>query len=138
MDRVLTDQDITDLLEEEKPLPENWETRLRPRRKQGVQHEERQLEVESTGGKKFRLIARRNRQNTLDFSIILVYEDEEGRDYRLTRYNGKHPSRHTNKYEKRQGLPNESFDPDFHIHLATERYQLSGYAIDGYAETTDA
>ncbi len=27
---------------------------------------------------------------------------------------------------------------DFHIHKATERYQLGDYPIDGYAEVTDA
>ncbi len=53
------------------------------------------------------------------------------------RCNGLHPSRHTNRWEKERDLPNSSFNPAFHIHQATERYQIAGYAIDGYAETTE-
>lgn len=137
MARILTDQEIADLLGEKKPLPPNWGTRLRLRQKRGYQYEERQLDVTSEQGRNFRFVARRNRQNPLDFSIILVFEDDDGNDYRLTRYNGKHPSRHTNRWEKDMGEASHTFDPDFHIHRATERYQRDGYAIDGYAETTD-
>lgn len=50
---------------------------------------------------------------------------------RLLRYNGKHSSKHTNRIE-RSVIKN-----DFHIHMATERYQLQGFAIDGFAEPTD-
>lgn len=137
MARVLTDQEIADLLAESKPLPANWETRLRLRRKRSYQYEERLLDVVSDQGRKFRFIGRRSRQNPLDFSIILVFEDDDGSEYRLTRYNGKHPSRHTNRWEKERGQADHTFDQDFHIHRATERYQRDGYAIDGYAEPTD-
>ena len=44
---------------------------------------------------------------------------------RLRRYNGK-SHQHSNKIEK------ETFY-DFHIHQATERYQVSGFDEDGYA-----
>lgn len=138
MPRVLTDQEIEDLIREPKPLPANWQTRLRPRPKTRYQYDERQLEVVSEAGRHFRIIARRNRQNQLDFSIILFFEDADGSEYNLIRYNGKHSSRHTNRWEKYRGLPSSRFDPDFHIHRATERYQRDGYAIDGYAEVTGA
>lgn len=137
MPRVLTDREIDELIREPKPLPDNWPTLSRPRPKSRYQYDERQLEVGSTGGHRFRIIARRNRQNQLDFSVVLVFVDTDGTDYRLIRYNGVHPSRHTNRWEKQRDLPNSAFDPAFHIHRATERYQLAGYAIDGYAETTE-
>lgn len=138
MARVLDDQEIDALIRESKPLPSNWQARLRPRPKQRYQYEERDLQIEGQSGKQFRVIVRRNRQNPLDFSIILVFEDRDGTEYRLIRYNGAHPSRHTNKWEMERGLPNRRFGPTFHIHRATERYQLAGFAIDGYAEPTDS
>jgi hypothetical protein len=138
LQRLLTDAEIETLTEDPKRLPHNWRTRLRPRPKQRYQYDERDLAVQGESGNKFRVIARRNRQNLLDFSVILIFEDSDGTEYRLIRYNGVHPSRHTNKWEKEKGLPNSSFGPAFHIHRATERYQLAGYAIDGYAEPTDA
>jgi hypothetical protein len=136
--RVLSDQEIDTLIGEVKSLPANWQIRLRLRQKQHYQQEERELAVQSPAGNQFRLVARRNSQNQLDFSIILVFEDHDGTDYRLIRYNGIHPSRHTNRWEKERLLPNNKFDLRFHIHRATERYQMAGYAIDGYAEVTDA
>jgi hypothetical protein len=66
-----------------------------------------------------------------------MFQDAEGSEYRLRRYNGRHSSRHTNKWEKARDLPNSHFEPAFHTHLATERYQLASLKIDGYAEVTD-
>ena len=55
----------------------------------------------------------------------------------MIRYNGKHPSEHTNKLEKEQQYEEYKFGPAFHIHIATERYQESGYyPIDGFAFVT--
>jgi len=56
----------------------------------------------------------------------------------LIRCNGKHSSKHTNKWEKDKGQQDNTFGPAFHIHRATERYQESGYPIDGYATVTSA
>ena len=127
---TLTDTEIMDLLEEGKPLPEKYRDRLHPKRKSAYQHEERELKVDTPSGHSFRVIIRRNSLNILDFSIILSYYDETSNTWlRLVRYNGKHPSLHTNKIER------NSFH-DFHIHKATERYQLGDYPIDGYAEVT--
>jgi hypothetical protein len=75
--------------------------------------------------------------NPSDFSVILVFQEKDGTEFRLRRYNGKHPSEHTNKLEKARGDENPEFRNQFHIHMATERYQLDGYEIDGYAEVTD-
>ena len=59
-------------------------------------------------------------------------------EYRLTRFNGRHPSQHTNGLEKKAGNTCCSFRNRFHKHIATERYQLAeGFEIDHYAEVTD-
>ncbi len=134
--RILRDSEIVDLIAEVKPLPENWQNQFRLKEKGGFQYEERSIEVSGESGNLFRVTVRRNKVNAFDFSIILIFRDKDGKEYRLVRYNGRHPSPHTNKWEKEQGLPDYRFDPAFHIHRATERYQEAGYLIDGFAEVT--
>lgn len=137
MPRILTDEEIDSLIVEEKVLPENWGARLQLRLKKRMPFDERQFDIESSAGHKFTYIARRNSQNHLDFSIILRFQDEDGNEFRLTRYNGK-TARHTNRWEKYNGVDGHTFGPAFHIHRATERYQQDGFACDGFAEATDA
>lgn len=135
--RILTDEEIADLITEPKIVPTNWFLRLEPKDKTHYQHKEKEVEVEGSEGNLFRIILRQNKLNILDFSIILtVKEKDSTMEYILLRYNGKHPSQHTNRWEKEQGLSAHTFEPFFHIHRATQRYQESGYKIDGYAEVT--
>ena len=47
----------------------------------------------------------------------------------MRRYNGR-SHQHTNRIEGNTFY-------DFHIHIATERYQAAGYEEDHYAETTN-
>jgi len=136
MARTLTDDEIDDLVAESKSLPKNWTTRLRPRTKSNRQHAERDLGIQGEAGNQFRIIVRHNAINPLDFSIILTFKDTDGSEFVLRRYNGKHPSQHTNRLEKARGEPNSSFRNTFHIHKATQRYQEEGLPIDGYAEET--
>ena len=136
MPRTLTDDEIDSLVAESKPLPKNWTTCYRPRTKSNYRHAEKALEVKGEAGNHFRIIIRRNAINPLNFSIILTFKDKDGSEFRLRRYNGKHPSQHTNKLEKARGEPNSSFRNTFHIHKATQRYQEEGLKIDGYAEVT--
>ena len=136
MPRTLTDDEIDSLVAESKPLKKNWTTRLRPRTKSNRQHGERDMEVQGEAENKFRIIIRNNAINPLDFSVILTFKDEDGSEFVLRRYNGKHPSQHTNRLEKAHGEPNSSFRNTFHIHKATQRYQDEGLPIDGYAEET--
>ncbi len=137
MSRLLTDTEITALLAEPKPLPSNWSSRLTVREKAGQIHRQRELELQGDGEHQFRVVLRQNILNQLDFSIILIFVDADGTDYRLVRFNGRHPSQHTNKWEKRKGLSNWAFRNRFHIHKATERYQVDGLEVDGYAEVTE-
>ncbi len=136
MPRVLKDEEIAQLLIEEKPLPEGWEGKLVARAKQNGSFRQRELPVPGVSGRVFRVVIRQAINNADDFSIILVCQDADGTAHRLSRFNGRHPSDHTNKIEKREGKPNASFRNIYHIHRATERYQLAGLEIDGYAEPT--
>lgn len=134
--RILKDAEIAKLISEEKTLPDNWQSQFQLRDKSNFQHQERSIEVKGANGNSFRVILRRNKINIFDFSIILMFQDKDSKEYRLVRYNGKHPSEHTNKCEKEMGEKDCKFGPTFHIHRATERYQEAGYPIDGFAEVT--
>ena len=136
MPRTLTDDEIDNLVAESKSLKKGWTKRLQPYAKSNRQHTERDMEVEGEAENKFRIIIRKNAINLLDFSIILTFKDKDGSEFVLRRYNGKHPSQHTNRLEKARGEPNSSFRNTFHIHKATQRYQDEGLPIDGYAEET--
>jgi hypothetical protein len=79
------------------------------------------------------LILRQSLYNPLDFSIILAYRmPGTTAVFRLIRHNGKsHP--HSNCLERTPAFY------DFHIHRATERYQVPGcYKEDHFAEPTRA
>lgn len=124
----LSDSDITALLAETKPLPEDYQSRLQLRPKSG--HKERELDVTGAAGSDFQLIVRQSLINPLDFSVILGYlMPGSNALFRLRRYNGR-SHQHTNRIE------GNSFY-DFHIHTATERYQAAGYEEDHFAEPTD-
>jgi hypothetical protein len=128
MPDLLTDAEINSLIAEPKPLPDNFQERLRLRHKRG--HKEADLDLIGTNESRFRLILRQSIANHLDFSIILAYQPPQSNVFfRLRRYNGK-SHEHTNHLEK------ETFY-DFHIHYATQRYQEAGADEEVYATPTD-
>jgi hypothetical protein len=123
-----SDTEIVQLIQEPKPLPNNFESEYALKEKLG--HKEGQLTVDGTAGNKFIIILRLNTHNAMDFSAILgVYPKNTTQIFRLRRYNGK-SHEHTNYIEK------ETFY-DFHIHYATSRYQQIGGAEDTYAERSN-
>ena len=123
-----SDQEIALLVQERKPLPPDYRARIQLRNKSG--HKERELDLQGASGNRFRLILRQSSFNALDFSIILaVLPPNTNQVFRLRRYNGK-SHEHTNHME------GDTFY-DFHIHMATERYQELGTREDAYAEPTD-
>ncbi len=127
MPSQLSDSDILVLLAEPKPLPGDYQSRLQLRPKSG--HKERELDVIGAAGSDFQLIVRQSLFNPLDFSVILGYLMPGSNVlFRLRRYNGR-SHQHTNRIE------GDTFY-DFHIHIATERYQTAGCQEDHYAETT--
>ena len=128
---IFSDTEIAAFVIEHKPLPINWHAHLQPKHKRG--HDESELIVIGVARNEFHVILRKSRFNPLDFSVILgVRLPQSSRIFRLRRYNGK-SHEHTNKIE------GQTFY-DFHIHMATERYQRLGYREpreDAYAEVTD-
>lgn len=121
---VLSDIDIERLLAEPKALPADWEQKLALRQKRG--HKEAHLDLVGQDGSEFRLILRQSDENIFDFSAIIGYRPKGSHQLiRLCRCNGKH--QHTNVIER------ESFY-EFHVHIATERYQELGAAEEGYAQ----
>ncbi len=125
---TFTDTEIALLLQEPKPLGTDWRSRVELRPKRG--HRERDLEVLGTSRSEFRLILRQNTLNVLDFSLILAVQVPGSTHlFRLRRYNGK-SHEHTNLIEGTTFY-------DFHIHMATQRYQELGTREDAFAEPTD-
>lgn len=125
---MYSDAEIDALIREPKHLPDDWHARTKLKPKRG--HHERHLDVAGDGGSDFRLILRQNAINALDFSVILaVLVPQSSQVFRLRRYNGR-SHEHTNHIE------GDTFY-DFHIHYATERYQMLGAREDAYAEPAD-
>ncbi len=128
MAAIFSDQDISRMIRERKPLPDDYRTRIQTRPKLG--HKERELDIKGADGGEYRLILRQSIFNALDFSIVLAYRPPKSNQlFGLQRYNGK-SHEHTNAIE------GETFY-DFHIHQATERYQEIGANEDTYAKPTN-
>ena len=128
MAAIFSDQDISGLIQERKPLPNDYRTKVQVRPKLG--HKERELDIKGADGGDYRLILRQSIFNPLDFSIILAYRPPKSNQlFRLQRYNGK-SHEHTNPIE------GQTFY-DFHIHQATEKYQEMGAREDTFAKPTD-
>lgn len=123
----LTDRDIEALIAERKSVPADFRSRLVTRPKRG--HREAMANVTGADGSRFVVIVRESDFNPFDFSVILgVIVPRSEVVFRLRRYNGRSHV-HTNLIER------TSFR-DFHVHIATERYQQLGRDEESYAEQT--
>jgi len=123
----LTNDTIQELVSEKKSVPAGLTS---PHKGMTVRngHYQKSYEVICPSGNEFVIKLRQTVVNPLNFSVILGYRLPGSFSvFRLRRYNSKHI--HTNVLE------NEQFH-DFHIHLATERYQKAGFHEDAYAERT--
>jgi hypothetical protein len=124
---ILTDADIHTLIQEPKNIPEGLGTNLRMSERNN--HWNKEFEIKCDSPSRFVIKVRQSCVNPLNFSVVLGYMlPGSYRVFRLRRYNGK-SHMHTNTLEK------ESFY-DFHIHAATERYQIPGFNEDHFAERT--
>ncbi|GBF81084.1 hypothetical protein [Aphanothece sacrum] len=126
-----SDNEIDDLINETKKLSLDWKSKIKLNLSQKGASREGGFEIVGENQNRFRVILRQSRFNDLDFSIILgVYPQGSNKPFRLKRYDGK-SHEHTNTIER------ETFY-DFHIHTATERYQVYGNGEeDKYAQPTD-
>jgi hypothetical protein len=128
MEEYIDDAEIARLISVEKPLPDHWETRLRPRQRPEFSHKRANLVVETSAGA-FTIMIRENMINVRDFSVILGFTRRNGNLFRLRRYNGMHGG-HINHIE-RQNISG------CHVHMATARYQIAGHREDAYAVASD-
>lgn len=120
-----SDHEIEAMLREAKFLPRGRASRMMLRQKRG--HSEREVGLSGASERSYRVILRQSNCNTLDFSVILALNlPDSNQLFRLRRYNGK-SHQHTNQIER------DTFY-DFHIHMATERYQELGGREDAYAK----
>jgi hypothetical protein len=124
----LRDEEISRYVAESKTLPLDFRARLRLKPRHGYLGAE--MTIVGDAGTTFRVIIRQSRRNPLDFSVILgVLLPGTSDLFRLRRYNGKH-GEHTNRIEGDRMT-------GFHVHYATERYQLRGMAEDSFATPTN-
>ena len=126
---ILNDQDIENLLKEEKHTAVSVYVFFSQMREKKA-HREADIIVPRPDGSYFKVILRQNSLNPLDFSAILgIVVKGSNQLIKLRRYNGK-SHEHKNKLEAEQFY-------DFHIHHATERYQNIGYKEELYAIPTE-
>jgi hypothetical protein len=129
MSLFLTDTEIADLISEEKQIAtplSKLGSRFRPKKN----HREADIAIPRADGSQFKIIIRQSALNPMDFSVILGYVPAGSNEvFLLRRYNGKSHT-HSNKLERTGPFY------DFHIHTATERYQLEGLRPEYYAEPT--
>ena len=130
---LLTDVEIYALIQESKPLEVSLSQVLGSLKRvkgHGEGHKEARQDILREDGSAFTLILRQNEGDIFDFSVILGFAVQNRKLFKLKRYNGK-SHEHTNPLE------DERFY-DFHIHTATERYQLAASRKEEhYAELTD-
>ena len=134
---ILEDEKVSSLIQEPKSIPGNWRSKLHLRKARYGAHRERELEVTGDAGGTFKIIVRDNPNLLHDFSVVLLYLDNETTaKWRLRRYNGNTHC-HTNIIEFRNGVPMSRFGNKFHIHICTKRYQMEGHKEDHFAEVTE-
>jgi hypothetical protein len=122
----ITDVRIAELISAAKTVPDGLLSKRTMPERNG--HLQKGYEIKCEGEDRFVIKIRQSRVNPFNFSAILGYRlPGLYTIFRLRRYNGKHE--HTNVLE------NQTFS-DFHIHMATERYQRPGFNEDHFAEPT--
>ena len=126
MKNILSDQKIIALIEERKVLPNERRNKFRKTTHRG--NDKYRLNVTGEDGNEFQIIVRISLFNKLNFSVILGVKVPPPKIFfRLKRYNGNHEHSNTIEDEKVNG---------FHIHTATERYQVNSVREEDYAELT--
>ena len=128
MDIIFSDQEIAALIKEHKVLPNNKRVKFRKTTRRG--NDEYRLNIIGEEGNAFQVIVRMSVSDELNFSVVLgVKVPPPKKLFRLRRYNGSNHA-HTNTIENERVT-------GFHIHTATERYQVNSVREEDYAEPTE-
>jgi hypothetical protein len=127
MEDHLDEVAIARLISVQKPLPDNWELRLKTRPRAELSQKRAVLPIQTPLGE-FKVIVRESTINSLSFSVILGYLRPNGSLFRLRRYNGLHAPAggHINRLEHETVA-------GYHVHQATLRYQQAGLREDAFA-----
>lgn len=125
----LSDSEISELINESKSIPLNFEFFLKNwKGKKG--HLEFDHKISRNDGSYFLVKLRQSKENKLDFSVIFAYSAKgTSKIFRLMRYTGK-------SHVHKNALEKENKFYDYHIHKATEKYQKEGRKEESYAEVT--
>lgn len=136
---LLTDARIVELLMERKDVSAADFARLTRQGKSKAHGAFSETQVDLTGalGNKYRIICQRHARNALQFAVQILYVDSDENEYRLIRVAGRPTSSHTNELERRAGQPHSQVPRGFRVNRLTERYQLSAYEEDGFAESAN-
>jgi hypothetical protein len=130
MEVFLTDKEIQELINDRKQMtiaPDELFRNMKEKRgHKGSEHI-----IPRQDGSSFIIKVRISNENSLDFSANLGFSPpKSSKLFLLRRYNGK-------SHEHKNKLENGDYFYDFHIHTATERYQLEGTKEEYFAEITD-
>jgi hypothetical protein len=131
---ILSEADIAHLLADRKPITSAELRKLKSPRKSKKYRNDLVATVTLTGatGKKYRVMARQDRTDEMNFSVRLSIGRSRGATLNLIRCNGHHGP-HKNHIE-RTTIPANTC----HIHRITERYQhFTSAAPEQFAELTD-
>lgn len=133
MSKPFTDEEIATILLDRKPIRLVDLAKLKaPKGKKNHQHFAASIQITGASGRAYRITARRNQIDPMDFSVILAVVTATGQT-NLIRCNGHHGP-HPNPIE-RTVIPADTC----HIHQITERYQrIKVSAGERYAEATTA
>ena len=124
---IITDREIAALIKERKIIPKNNISKFTKRKNRGSN--EHILNITGEEDNKFQIIVRVSISNNRNFSVILCAKAISTKKlFHLKRYNNN-CHQHTNTIEDEE-------ISGFHIHTATERYQVKGKNEDSYAEPT--
>jgi len=121
---IITDEEIDALIKERKLINGRFSKR------ENMGSNEHILNLTGVKGNKFCIIIRVSMSNNRNFSVVLGVKGVSLKKlFHLKRYNND-CHQHTNRIE------DEELSACFHIHIATERYQIKNYKEDGYATPT--
>ena len=128
MSIIFTDQEVKAFIQERKVLSDNKRNKFKKRMNRGSN--EYLLNITGEEGNKFRVIVRMSVSDELNFSVVLgVKVPPPKKFFRLRRYNGSN-------HEHINPIENEVVT-GFHIHTATERYQVNSVREEDYAKPTE-
>lgn len=128
MSYYFTDGEINNLITEGKSFSGTFSEMVNFHESDG--NKRNTVDIPRPDGSAFVIMLRQNVINFNDFSAILGFREKgNNKVFKLRRYNGK-SHEHTNAIEGNRFY-------NFHIHIATQRYQDVGRKEEYYAEETN-